>query len=105
MSKTEEEPPLIDNCNGAGHPGSLVAAHTRVLLLFEGPEGSGCAERFIRPLKEHLLWVSIFSPVEYLRTALLEWAHRYNEHRLLERHNFLSPSQARRALPQLKQAA
>jgi hypothetical protein len=36
--------------------------------------------------------------------ALLEWAHRYNEHWLLERHNFLSPSQARRELMQ-KQAS
>ncbi|WP_279636963.1 hypothetical protein [Corallococcus llansteffanensis] len=42
--------------------------------------------------------------MEELRLALLEWAHRYNEQWLLERHNFLSPSQARRELMQ-KQAA
>ncbi|QDE81695.1 hypothetical protein BHS07_09080 [Myxococcus xanthus] len=45
------------------------------------------------------------SSVEELRRALLEWARRYNEHWLLERHNFLSPSQARRELMQSKQAA
>ncbi|CAM3073526.1 Integrase catalytic domain-containing protein [Corallococcus soli] len=45
-----------------------------------------------------------FATVEELRQALREWAHRYNEHWLLERHHFLSPSQARRELMQ-KQAA
>ena len=69
------------------------------------PEGNGCAERFIRTLKEQLLWVRTFSTVEELRRALLDWAHRYNEHWLLERHHFLSPSQARRELMQSKQAA
>jgi putative transposase len=69
------------------------------------PEGNGCAERFIRTLKEQLLWVRTFSTVEKLRRALLDWAHRYNENWLLERHDFLSPSQARRELMQSKQAA
>jgi len=35
------------------------------------PEGNGCAERFIRTLKEHLLWVRGFATVEELRQALL----------------------------------
>lgn len=69
------------------------------------PEGNGCAERFIRTLREQLLWGRIFATVEELRRALLEWAHRYNEHWLLERHDFLSPSQALRELMQSKQAA
>ncbi|NOJ55366.1 MULTISPECIES: hypothetical protein [Myxococcus] len=45
-----------------------------------------------------------FATMEELRLDLLEWAHRYNEHSLLERHDFLSPSQAQREL-RLKQAA
>jgi hypothetical protein len=61
-------------------------------------------ERFIRTLKEQLLWVRTFATVEELRLALLEWAHRYNEDWLLEHHHFLSPSQARQELMQ-KQAA
>jgi putative transposase len=68
------------------------------------PEGNGCAERFIRTLKEQLLWVRTFSTVEEMRLALLEWAHRHNENWLLERHSFLSPGQVRRELMQ-KQAA
>ena len=35
------------------------------------PEGNGCAERFIRTLKENLLWVGTFDTVEELRQALL----------------------------------
>jgi putative transposase len=33
------------------------------------PEGNGCAERFIRTLKENLLWVRTFRTVEQLRKA------------------------------------
>ncbi len=67
------------------------------------PEGNGCAERFIRTLKARLLWGRTFATVEQLRRALLQRAPGYNEHWLLECHNFLSPSQARRELLQ-KQA-
>ena len=31
------------------------------------PEGNGCAERFIRTLKENLLWVRRFDTIEELR--------------------------------------
>ncbi len=34
------------------------------------PEGNGCAERFIRTLKENLLWVRTFDTIEDLRQAL-----------------------------------
>jgi len=33
------------------------------------PEGNGCAERFIRTVKENLLWVQTFDTVEDLRQA------------------------------------
>ena len=35
------------------------------------PEGNGCAERFIRTLKENLLWVRRFDTIEDLRLALM----------------------------------
>jgi putative transposase len=35
-----------------------------------GPEGNGCAERFIRTLKENLLWVQRFETVEELRLVV-----------------------------------
>jgi len=37
------------------------------------PEGNGCAERCIRTLKEHLLWLKTFDTVEDLRLALHEF--------------------------------
>jgi putative transposase len=36
------------------------------------PEGNGVAERFIRILKENLLWVKTSDTIEQLRTALVE---------------------------------
>jgi transposase InsO family protein len=62
------------------------------------PEGNGCAERFIRTLKEQLLWVRTFDTVEELRLALHAWLKVYNERWLLERHGHRSPAQVRRDL-------
>jgi hypothetical protein len=42
------------------------------------PEGNGCAERFIRTLKENLLWVRTFDTIEQLRHALIEFREVYN---------------------------
>jgi hypothetical protein len=53
-------------------------------------------ERFIRTLKENLLWVRTFDTVEELRLALLAFQTTYNEHWLIERHNHRSPTQFRR---------
>ena len=59
------------------------------------PEGNGCAQRFIRTLKENLLWVRTFDTVEDLRRALLEFKETYNNTWLIERHGFLTPEQFR----------
>ena len=56
------------------------------------PEGNGCAERFIRTLKENLLWIRTFDTVEDLRRALLEFRETYNTTWLIERHGFRPPS-------------
>ncbi len=60
------------------------------------PEGNGCAERFIRTLKENLLWVRTFRTVEELRLALIDFRRTYNECWLIERHGHRSPAQFRR---------
>jgi len=64
--------------------------------FIRAPEGNGCAERFIRTLKENLLWVHSFNTVEELQIALQEFRQTYNEHWLIERHGHRSPAQFRR---------
>jgi putative transposase len=59
------------------------------------PQGNGCAERFIRTLKETLLWITPFDTVEELRVALLEFRDAYNEPWLIGRHGYKTPSQVR----------
>jgi transposase InsO family protein len=59
------------------------------------PEGNGVAERFIRTLKENLLWVRRFATVAELLEALGEFRRRYNQQWLIERHGFRTPSQVR----------
>jgi transposase InsO family protein len=59
------------------------------------PEGNGCAERFIRTLKEYLLWVRTFRTVEEHRLALIGFRRTYNENWLIEGHGHRSPAQFR----------
>jgi putative transposase len=59
------------------------------------PEGNGCAERFIRVLKENLLWVRRFNTVEELRLALQVFRQTYNQTWIIERHNYRTPAQVR----------
>jgi putative transposase len=70
------------------------------------PEGNGCAERFIRTLKENLLWVRTFETIEDLRQALLAFRETYNNTWLIERHGFVSPADFRnQQLQPIAQAA
>src|SRR5512147_1431966 len=41
--------------------------HRDLAVLLRPPEGNGVAERFIRTLKENLLWVRPFETIEELR--------------------------------------
>ena len=59
------------------------------------PEGNGCAERFIRTLKEQLLWVRSFATVGELVEGLREFKRTYNERWLIGRHGHRTPSQVR----------
>ena len=83
------------------HGAQYMSGHFQRELRFLGiesspsfvraPQGNGVAERFMRTLKEQLLWVQHFDTVEELRLALLEFKGRYNEHWLLQRHNWQTP--------------
>lgn len=88
------------------HGSQYMSDHFRKELMFLGierspafvraPEGNGCAERFIRTLKENLLWVRAFETVEELRLALLAFRETYNTTWLIERHGFITPAAVRR---------
>ena len=70
------------------------------------PEGNGVSERFIRTLKENLLWVRHFETIEELRLALLDFATWYNTHWLVARHGDRTPAQVRAdQQPAMDQAA
>ena len=70
------------------------------------PEGNGCAERFIRTLKENLLWLHTFDTVEDLRRALLDFKETYNTIWLIERLAYRTPAAIRQnQLPPMALAA
>jgi transposase InsO family protein len=60
------------------------------------PETNGCAERFVKTLKEQLLWVRRFDTVKSLNQALQGFLRAYNNSWIVQRHGYLTPSQARK---------
>jgi len=90
------------------HGSQFMSDHYQQELRFLGiesspafvrePEGNGCSERFVKTLKEQLLWVRHFATVEELRLALLAFKDLYNQRWLVERHAYRTPSQVRAAL-------
>jgi hypothetical protein len=56
---------------------------------------NGVAERFIRILKEHLLWARTLATVAELLEAQREFRRRYNGRWLIERYGFRTLDQAR----------
>ena len=87
------------------HGSQYVSHHFQSEIRFLGirsspafvrePEGNGCAERFIRTLKENLLWVRHFATVEELRLALQAFKKTYNQAWIIERHGYRTPAQVR----------
>jgi transposase InsO family protein len=63
--------------------------------LVREPAGNGCAERFMRTLKEHLVWLTMFDTVEELRLALHEFQRPYNETWLSGWYGYKAPAQVR----------
>jgi putative transposase len=89
------------------HGSQFVADDFQTELAFLGiasspafvrePEGNGCVERFIRTLKENLLWVHRFATVEELRVALHAFKDIYNRTWIVERHGYQTPAAVRAA--------
>ena len=54
------------------------------------------AERFIRTLKEQIVFGRIFQDIEEVRTAVRTYFDRYNQHWFLEKNGYRSPAETRR---------
>ncbi len=59
------------------------------------PESNGISERFIRTLRQEVIWGRSFRNVEELRVAVAEFIDRYNKEWLIERLGYRSPIEAR----------
>jgi putative transposase len=60
------------------------------------PETNGVAERFIRTLKEQIVFGRVYQDIEEARIAVRAYFDRYNQHWLLEKNGYRSPAAARR---------
>ena len=61
------------------------------------PETNGCAERWIRTLKDQCLWVQLHDTTEELRQAVAGLVDRYNTAWLIQRHGHRTPKEAYQA--------
>jgi transposase InsO family protein len=60
------------------------------------PETNGVAERFIRTLKEQIVFGRIYQNIEAVRAAVRDYFECYNQHWLLEKNGYRSPAETRR---------
>jgi transposase InsO family protein len=58
------------------------------------PETNGCAERWIRTLKEQCLWAQLHDTVDELRQAVAGFLHTYNTQWLIGRLGHRTPKEA-----------
>jgi putative transposase len=61
------------------------------------PETNGCAERWIRTLKEQCLWTELHDTIDQLRQAVTGFVHSYNTQWLIGRHGHRTPKEAYQA--------
>ena len=97
------------------HGSQFLANHYQQQLRFWGitpsfaflsqPQTNGVAERFIRTLKEQLLWLRFFPAIAELNAALADFRVRYNQRWRLERHDYRAPAEVRAAFMALETAA
>lgn len=88
------------------HGSPFMSDHFQRQLAFFGmspsfafvrqPETNGVAERFIRTLKEQVVFGRIYQDIEEVRAAVRDFIERYNQLWLLEKNGYRSPAQTRR---------
>jgi putative transposase len=77
------------------HGSPFMSEHFQNQLTFFGMTPS-VAERFIRTLKEQVVFGRIFQDIEEVRAAVRTYFDRYNQHWLLEKNGYRSPAETRR---------
>ena len=86
--------------------GELAFCGIEVSYAYVGePECNGIVERFLRTLKEQVLWVHRFRNLEEARRVIGEFIARYNRHWLIQRLGYRSPAQVRESFLALQEAA
>jgi putative transposase len=98
--------PGVWNCGTTGGP-QYRSAHFTGSLAWLGiadspaflgePETGGCAERWIRTLKDQCLWVQLHDSVDELRQAVADFVDRYTSSWLIQRHGHRTPKEAYQA--------
>jgi putative transposase len=63
--------------------------------FLQQPETNGVAERFIRTMKEQVIYGTTFRGVEDLREALMDFKERYNRHWRVEKNGYRTPYEMR----------
>jgi putative transposase len=63
--------------------------------FIEPPQTNGMAERFIRTIKEQVIYGRVFQNLQEVREAVRRFVDTYNRERLVEKNGFKSPWQAR----------
>jgi putative transposase len=66
------------------------------------PETNGCAERWIRTLKDQCLWPTLYDTIDELRQAVSGFVDRYNRSWLIQRHGHRTPKEAYQAAQSAK---
>lgn len=72
----------------------IPQGHTDDAAFVGEPETNGCAERFIRTLKEQCLWAELCDTADDLRRAVADWTELYNTEWLIEHHGHQTPREA-----------
>ncbi len=95
---------VLRHDNGSQYTSSSFQQELRFLGIESSPayvrepEGNGVADRFIRTLKEQLLWVQHFETVDELERGLQAFKQRYNQQWLVSKHDYRTPHQTRAML-------